>query len=79
MNINVHTKRRMKLKKCRIFKSRFSIMNDKNRQKFAQCTFHSLQLLWFGSFNGSGKQKACIAGRNCSAGISVFELPRLFV
>jgi len=30
-------------------------------------------------FSGSGKEKACIAGRNCSAGISAFELPRLLV
>jgi len=59
----------------------FFVMNDKNRQKCAQCTFHSFLaavVVW--KFSAAlEKKKPAIAGRNCSAGISAFELPRLLV
>lgn len=62
----------------------FFVTNDKKKiqkePKFAQCTFYSLQLSCFWKFSTAfGKENACTAGRNCSAGINVVELPRLLV
>jgi len=79
-------KRRMKLtikQECSLFKSCFSVINDKNRHK-KNTNLHSARSIpcsccGLEVFNCSGKEKACIAGRNCSAGISVVELPRLLV